>query len=200
MKKLEERINKILAESVATPEEVEQIRKAEADKAAAEKELNEALKAGDTGAYLQAREAAIKAGAVIEMYKARARNRESGPLISAAEYEDLVTAIEEKAAASINKLKKEALRYCVRLQTLAMESAADAEAANKLLYTLQADIYKYADCETGRDGRPIVTSGREKHIKDYSLPAWVDYAINNCVQYDAMKAGISLSGEDDSKA
>ena len=191
MKDLEQQINKILADSVTTPEEKAEYEKALTILEDTTGEMSRALIAGDTDAYLLARDRRINAGGIIEMYKARARAKESGPLISESEYNELVKAIEDKAAEATEKAKKTAVKYCLKLQVLARENSQDIAHADRLLKTLQADIYKYADCPKRKNGEPMITSANEKRIKDYSLPAWTAFAIENCAQYKAMSKDIT---------
>ena len=198
MKKIEDRINKILSGSVADPKEQELYLKALETLDSAAKDMTKALVAGDNEAFSKARDRQVNAGAVVKMYRERAEKRESGPLITEAEYKELVTAIEEKQAELTAKAKKEAVVYCQKLQALAEENARDIGHANSLLHVLQCDIYKWADCSKRKDGNPILTSASEKQIKDYTVPAWVSFSMDSA-QYKAMTKGIVADGKTDKK-
>ena len=191
--KIEKKINSILEEK--TGEAVrnyiaEKIREAESAIHTAEEDMKTALRLGNQNAFTEAKTALDNAVIVLEMNRSRERAIDSDPLITSDDYDEMVSQIMDTMTATCQADKAEVIALCNQIRTITARNLAALERGNKLLRTLQADVYRYADCPVvQKTGRRLVIPANEKQFKDYSLSSWTRYAIEDCVQYDAMAEG-----------
>lgn len=162
--------------------------KAEADKAAA-------LRAGNDAAYNEAREAIGKAEASLIAATTRMSILKNGPLIGVDEYESTVSGILDEMTQLNNADKREAVKLCEKLLTIANRNLSMIEEGDKLLHKLQYDVYRAADIPRDKSGEIILdwSGRRDKQFTDNnSLNGWAQYALRECVQYDALRDSITV--------
>lgn len=162
--------------------------KAEADKAAA-------LRAGNDAAYNEAREAIGKAEASLIAATTRMSILKNGPLIGVDEYEGMVSGILAEMTQLNNADKREAVKLCEKLLTIANRNLSMIEEGDKLLHKLQYDVYRAADIPRDKSGEIILdwSGRRDKQFTDNnSLNGWAQYALRECVQYDALRDSITV--------
>ena len=192
--KIEKKINSILEEKTgeAVRKDIaEKIRKAETAIHTAEEDMKTALRLGNQNAFTEAKTALDNAVIVLEMNRSRERAIDSDPLITSDDYDEMVSQIMDTLTATCQADKAEVIALCDQIRTITARSRKALERGNKLLHTLQADVYRYADCPVvQKTGKRLVTGTNEKRFKDYSLSSWTQYAIEDCVQYDAMAEGV----------
>lgn len=162
--------------------------KAEADKTAA-------LRAGNDAAYNEAREAIGKAEASLIAATTRMSILKNGPLIGVDEYESTVSGILDEMTQLNNADKREAVKLCEKLLTIANRNLSMIEEGDRLLHKLQYDVYRAADIPRDKDGELILdwSGRRDKQFTDNnSLNGWAQYALRECVQYDALRDSITV--------
>lgn len=162
--------------------------KAEADKTAA-------LRAGNDAAYNEAREAIDKAEASLIAATTRMSILKNGPLIGVDEYESTVSGILDEMTQLNNADKREAVKLCEKLLTIANRNLSMIEEGDKLLHKLQYDVYRAADIPRDKSGEIILdwSGRRDKQFTDNnSLNGWAQYALRECVQYDALRDSITV--------
>lgn len=162
--------------------------KAEADKTAA-------LRAGNDAAYNEARAAIGKAEASLIAATTRMSILKNGPLIGADEYEGMVSGILDEMTQLNNADKREAVKLCEKLLTIANRNLSMIEEGDKLLHKLQYDVYRAADIPRDKSGEIILdwSGRRDKQFTDNnSLNGWAQYALRECVQYDALRDSITV--------
>lgn len=162
--------------------------KAEADKAAA-------LRAGNDAAYNEAREAIGKAEASLIAATTRMSILKNGPLIGVDEYESTVSGILDEMTQLNNADKREAVKLCEKLLTIANRNLSMIEEGDKLLHKLQYDVYRAADIPRDPNGELVIDwSGRhdKQFIDNNSLFGWAHYALFDCVQYTALRDSITV--------
>lgn len=162
--------------------------KAEADKTAA-------LRAGNDAAYNEAREAIDKAEASLISATTRMSILKNGPLIGADEYESTVSGILDEMTQLNNADKREAVKLCEKLLTIANRNLSMIEEGDRLLHKLQYDVYRAADIPRDKSGEIILdwSGRRDKQFTDNnSLNGWAQYALRECVQYDALRDSITV--------
>ena len=162
--------------------------KAEADKTAA-------LRAGNDAAYNEAREAIDKAEASLIAATTRMSILKNGPLIGVDEYESTVSGILDEMTQLNNADKREAVKLCEKLLTIANRNLSMIEEGDKLLHKLQYDVYRAADIPRDKSGEIILdwSGRRDKQFTDNnSLNGWAQYALRECVQYTALRDSITV--------
>ena len=162
--------------------------KAEADKTAA-------LRAGNDAAYNEARAAIGKAEASLIAATTRMSILKNGPLIGVDEYEGTVSGILDEMTQLNNADKREAVKLCEKLLTIANRNLSMIEEGDRLLHKLQYDVYRAADIPRDKDGELILdwSGRRDKQFTDNnSLNGWAQYALRECVQYDALRDSITV--------
>lgn len=192
--KIEKKINSILEEKTGEAvrnDIAEKIREAESAIHTAEEGMKTALRLGNQNAFTEAKTALDNAVIVLEMNRSRERAIDSDPLITSDDYDEMVSQIMDTLTATCQADKAEVIALCDQIRTITARSRAALERGNKLLHTLQADVFRYADCPVvQKTGRRLVIPANEKQFKDFSLSSWTRYAIEDCVQYDAMAEGV----------
>lgn len=152
--------------------------------------MKTALRMGNQNAFNEAKTALDKAVIVLEMNRSRERAIDSDPLITFDDYDEMVSQIMDALTATCQADKAEVIALCDQIETITARSRTALERGNRLLHTLQADVFRYADCPVvQKTGRPLVTPAHEKRFRDNSLSEWTRYAIEDCIQYDAMTEG-----------
>ena len=191
----EARINEVLAGVEAQVAECRtKIDKADADMNKAESDMNEALRSGDDVAYTEAKEERDRAEVSLNVATARLNTLTRGPLISKEEYESMVSEILSKMGEANDRDKKEAVKLCEKLLTIANRNLSMIEEGDKLLHKLQYDVYRAADIPRDKSGELILdwSGRRDKQFTDNnSLNGWAQYALRECVQYDALRGSVN---------
>ena len=195
MKQYEDKMNKILAGVQSQIEECgAKIAAAETAVSQSDKDMSEALVSGDDVAYMVAKEKRDKAEASLNMASARMDVLRKGPLISAEEYESMVSGILDKMSEANDRDKREAVKLCEKLIAITDRNLSMIEEGNALLHRLQFDVYRGADVPRNPDGEFALgyTGQREKQFFDRnSLFGWAQYGLLNCVQYTALRDSVS---------
>lgn len=194
IEKIEKRINTILEEMAgdkARKEITDKIREAEASTHVAEDNMKSALSTGNEGAFLKAKASLDNAVFTLEMHRNRKNAMDKDPLITSGEYEDMVSQIMDALTEMCQADKAEAIVLCDKIRNISARNHAAIEHGNTLLHTLQADVYRFADCPLSeKTGVRFTSPAYMKQFKDYSLPAWVQYGMDENPQYGAMIEGM----------
>lgn len=194
MKQYEDSINKILEGVAPQIEECgAKIAAAEAAVSQSDKDMNEALRSGDDVAYMAAKEKKEKAEASLNAVSARMDFLKKGPLISAEEYESMVSGILGEMNEANDRDKREAVKLCEKLLVIIDRNLNMIEEGNALLHRLQFDVYRGADIPKRPDGEFVLDyfGRRDKQFFDRNpLFGWGYYALKNCVQYTALRDSV----------
>lgn len=194
MKQYEDRINKILEGLEANKSECgANIAAAEADVRKADADMDEALRAGNDAAYSKAKENKDKVENSLRVARGRLDILSRGPLISKEEYESMVSGILSEMGEANDRDKKEAVKLCEKLISIAHRNLTMIEEGNALLHKLQFDVYRGDDIPKRPNGEFVLdySGRRDKQFFDRnSLGVWAQYGLLNCVQYTALRDSV----------
>ena len=146
---------------------------------AAEEAMQTATDAGDLKKYSQAKAARHDAADAEEMHKNRLNKLEGQPLLTKTEYEKLVADLhgEINDLENLTKGKLYALAAEMKAESEEFEKAVDS--ANKVLFTLQHDVYRDADRKRNRDGEIIQLVHENKTLDKSGTINWGREAAEN---------------------
>ncbi len=146
MKSLNE-IEKLLADKVANNQKEakeceDQIQKAKQSIKQANENLLQAEKDVDLEAYNKAKDTIWASSHAKELYLKRKEKLLKEPLITKAEYHQLVEEIKQTANEAQESYNQKALPFIVKLKEIADQSNQVTEQTNQLLHILQRNVYK----------------------------------------------------------
>ena len=195
MKQYKDQIEKILTNSQSEIETCSgKIEAAKKEVEKAEADMSAALLSGNDTAYIAAKKDRDNAEESLRMFTDRMDVLANGPLISAEQYNSMVTEIMGAIEKANTADKKEAAKLCEKLIALAKKNLAMIEDGNATLHSLQYDVYRGDDIPKRSNGEFVLDfSGRrdKQFVDNNSLFGWAHYALFDCVQYTAFKESVS---------
>lgn len=173
----ESRIAAILEERTAeTIDREAKLSKAETDKAAATRRMEEATRTGDEKAYRKAKEERNIAADAAEMYQARIDALNNKPLVSEEEYSETAAAIIAECEKYCEERKAQVLQLFDKMKQITIETRDTIRHTNKVLHEWQHTINRGADIRHYANGGPMVQD--EKRINNRELEIFIDSILS----------------------
>lgn len=170
---VENMVNKILSDRAAETEElVEQVKRDAVAIADANKAMDAATIVGDVKAYQKAKAERRDASDAKEMHDARLDALNKKPLISKADYEKAVGDIYSEIAALEDKTKQNIAKLSESMESLTLDLQEAINQANKVLHTLQHDVYRDADRKVNSRGERMFLPHEDKKIEKWDTINW----------------------------
>lgn len=145
--------------------------------------MTEAYAKADVKTYHKAQDDIRSAQDAISMYEAKLTELNKMPLISKAEYEDIVSGIYAELKDVSLQAKKEFIEYVDNMQPVADEVRKAIEKGNRVLLTLQTEIYKDERLLTAGSSQEYL----KKQFKDYTAVNFATKLLTNYFIVDSRK-------------
>ena len=180
VKKAEQLIEKLKKTGAQELPELEAvIKKITEQKDAAANKMTKAVETGGPAAYQDAKAEYNNAIDSLEMYARRREYLQSRPLISQAQYEEVVSDICQEMAEAETSTIDTLEKLAEQMNAAAVELEEAQAKANKVLATLQHDIYRDADRSRDKDGRIKPIFSEIKKVDKWQVINWGKSAVKN---------------------
>ena len=158
--------------------------KASASVSAADREAEKAMQQGDIAAFKAATSKKSDAAEEKTMFAQRLDYLTTKPLISAEEYQTLVSAIFEEHREKKAGAKQRLAEMAEKMSAISEEFSALTKEANETLEKLQRDVYRNADRQKLKDGSYMPNT--QKRVDGSDVWHWGRIAITS-PYYEAAK-------------